>query len=97
VASIHQAMAEGFDFVAMGRALIRDPALVGKLQDGTATRGSCIHCNKCMVSIYSGTRCVLDHPRPLPITSRAVGHLAVGGQPWRRAQVCADTAVSPVG
>jgi len=26
-----------------------------------------VHCNKCMASIYSGTRCVLDHPEPLTI------------------------------
>jgi 2,4-dienoyl-CoA reductase-like NADH-dependent reductase (Old Yellow Enzyme family) len=63
-AAIGQAMAEGFDFVAMGRALLRDPDLVAKLQSGAATAGTCVHCNKCMVSIYSGTRCVLDFPEP---------------------------------
>jgi 2,4-dienoyl-CoA reductase-like NADH-dependent reductase (Old Yellow Enzyme family) len=68
VASIQQAMAEGFEFVAMGRALLRDPDLVNKMQAGTATEGNCIHCNKCMVSIYSGTRCVIDHPKPLRIS-----------------------------
>jgi 2,4-dienoyl-CoA reductase-like NADH-dependent reductase (Old Yellow Enzyme family) len=67
VDSIHQAMDEGFDFVAMGRALLRDPDLVNKMREGTATEGTCIHCNKCMVSIYSGTRCVIDHPEPLKI------------------------------
>jgi 2,4-dienoyl-CoA reductase-like NADH-dependent reductase (Old Yellow Enzyme family) len=67
-ASIRLAMAEGFDFVAMGRALLRDPALVAKLADGTAEAGTCVHCNKCMVSIYSGTRCVLDYPDP-PVIS----------------------------
>ena len=67
VATIRQGMAEGFDFVAMGRALLRDPALVNKMAAGTATAGNCIHCNKCMVSIYSGTRCVIDHPEPLVI------------------------------
>jgi len=61
-ASIHRAMDEGFEFVAMGRALLRDPGLVAKLADGTATAGTCTHCNKCIVSIYTGTRCVLDHP-----------------------------------
>ena len=63
-ASIRQAMAEGFDFVAMGRALLREPDLVARMRAGTATEGTCVHCNKCMVSIYSGTRCVLDHPEP---------------------------------
>jgi len=67
VESIRQAMADGFEFVAMGRALLRDPDLVNKMQAGTATSGNCIHCNKCMISIYSGTRCVIDHPEPLKI------------------------------
>ena len=65
LASIELAMAEGFDFVAMGRALLREPDLVARLQSGAATAGTCTHCNKCIPSIYSGTRCVLDHPEPL--------------------------------
>ena len=67
-AAIGQAMAEGFEFVAMGRALLRDPNLVAKLAAGSATAGTCVHCNKCMASIYSGTRCVLDFPEPPVIT-----------------------------
>jgi 2,4-dienoyl-CoA reductase-like NADH-dependent reductase (Old Yellow Enzyme family) len=67
VETIQRAMDEGFDFVAMGRALLRDPELVNKMAAGTATSGNCIHCNKCMVSIFSGTRCVIDHPEPLEI------------------------------
>jgi 2,4-dienoyl-CoA reductase-like NADH-dependent reductase (Old Yellow Enzyme family) len=63
--TVRRAMAEGFEFVAMGRALLREPDLVDRMRAGTATAGSCIHCNKCMVSIFSGTRCVLDHPEPL--------------------------------
>lgn len=66
-AAIHQAMAEGFEFVAMGRALLREPDLVGRLAAGTASGGTCVHCNKCMPSIYSGTRCVLDQPDPVRI------------------------------
>ena len=67
-ATIKQAMAEGFDFVAMGRALLREPDLVSRFRDGTAEAGTCVHCNKCMISIYSGTRCVLDHPDPPAVT-----------------------------
>jgi 2,4-dienoyl-CoA reductase-like NADH-dependent reductase (Old Yellow Enzyme family) len=67
VQSIQQAMADGFEFVAMGRALLRDPDLINKMRDGTATEGNCIHCNKCMVSIYTGTRCVIDHPKPFKL------------------------------
>jgi len=65
--SIRQAMADGFEFVALGRALLREPDLIGKLAAGTSAGGTCVHCNKCMASIYSGTRCVLDHPEPLTI------------------------------
>jgi 2,4-dienoyl-CoA reductase-like NADH-dependent reductase (Old Yellow Enzyme family) len=57
VETMRQAMADGFDFVVMGRALLREPDLVNRLQDGTATHGICIHCNRCMPTIYSGTRC----------------------------------------
>jgi 2,4-dienoyl-CoA reductase-like NADH-dependent reductase (Old Yellow Enzyme family) len=65
LAAIRQAMAEGFDFVAMGRALLREPDLVSRIASGQATAGTCVHCNKCVPSIYSGTRCVLDNPDPL--------------------------------
>jgi 2,4-dienoyl-CoA reductase-like NADH-dependent reductase (Old Yellow Enzyme family) len=59
VGTIQRAMEEGFEFVAMGRALLREPDLVNKLQAGTSTEGLCIHCNKCMPTIYRGTHCVL--------------------------------------
>jgi len=66
LATIRQAMAEGFDFVAMGRALLREPDLVARLAAGEVTAGTCTHCNKCIPSIFTGTRCVLDHPDPEP-------------------------------
>ena len=65
LATVQQAMADGFDFVAMGRAVLREPDLIKRMQDGTQTEGNCIHCNKCMVSIYSGSRCVVDNPDPI--------------------------------
>jgi len=67
LAAIQQAMAEGFDFVAMGRALLREPDLVARLAAGQTTAGTCTHCNKCIPSIFTGTRCVLDQPTPLTI------------------------------
>jgi 2,4-dienoyl-CoA reductase-like NADH-dependent reductase (Old Yellow Enzyme family) len=48
----------GFEFVAMARALLREPDLVQRLQTDAATHSKCIHCNKCMPTIYRGTRCV---------------------------------------
>ena len=60
--TIERAMAEGFEFVALGRALLREPDLVNRFQAGQADEGLCIHCNKCMPTIYTGTRCVLVPP-----------------------------------
>lgn len=51
---------EGFDFVAMGRALLREPDLVRKLMDDPTARGLCNHNNKCMVTVFGRTHCVLD-------------------------------------
>ncbi len=65
-ATIESALAEGFAFVAMARALLREPDLPNRMRDGHASASLCIHCNKCMPTIYSGTRCVLvtDPARP---------------------------------
>ena len=60
--TIEAALANGFEFVAMGRALLREPDLINKLRDGSRSEGLCVHCNKCMPTIYSGTRCVLTAP-----------------------------------
>ena len=57
------AMAEGFAFVAMARALLREPDLLRRIQADPGARSLCIHCNKCMPTIYSGTHCVLTSPR----------------------------------
>ena len=66
-ATMEQAMADGFDFVAMGRALLREPDLVNRLSSGAADAGVCIHCNRCMLTIYSGTRCPVVTPAPAPL------------------------------
>ena len=57
LSTMRQAMEDGFDFVVMGRALLREPDLVSRLIAGDADAGTCIHCNRCMPTIYSGTRC----------------------------------------
>lgn len=59
IETVHGALAEGFDFVAMGRALLREPELVNRWQKGATHESLCVHCNKCMATIYRGTRCVL--------------------------------------
>ena len=63
-ANIERAMAEGFDFVAMGRALIADRDLVHRMRDDPASRSRCTHCNVCVAEMdLGGVRCVLDGPR----------------------------------
>jgi 2,4-dienoyl-CoA reductase-like NADH-dependent reductase (Old Yellow Enzyme family) len=56
------AMAEGFDFVAMGRAVLAEPDLINRIKadgDAHSVKSVCTHCNKCMPTIYSHTHCVL--------------------------------------
>ncbi len=60
--TMDRAMAEGFEFVAMGRALLAEPDLINRIKaDGDAhtVKSICDHCNKCMPTIYSHTHCVL--------------------------------------
>lgn len=53
------AVAEGFEFVAMARALLREPDLVARMESGAATESLCIPCNRCMAEMdRDGTRCV---------------------------------------
>ncbi|TXL60844.1 oxidoreductase [Aeromicrobium terrae] len=61
-ATMDQAMADGFEFVAMARALLREPDLLNRMQAGETDIGLCIHCNRCMPTIYSGTRCTVRKP-----------------------------------
>lgn len=51
---------EGFDFMAMGRALLREPGLVNAMIADPGTRSRCTHNNKCMVTVFGRTHCVLD-------------------------------------
>lgn len=53
------AMQEGFQYVAMARALLREPDLINRIAKDSATPSLCIHCNKCMPTNFTGTRCVL--------------------------------------
>ncbi|WP_203336487.1 NADH:flavin oxidoreductase [Nocardioides limicola] len=53
------AMSEGFSYVAMARALLREPDLIRRLEREPRGAGLCIHCNRCMPTIYApgGTHC----------------------------------------
>jgi len=64
MASVGQAIGEGFDCVVLARALIHDPDLVNKFRSGAATTSGCTSCNRCVVMMYTpgGTSCVLGPP-----------------------------------
>lgn len=64
LATVTAAMDEGFDLVAVGRALLREPNLVNDMAADPSRRSLCIHCNKCMPTIFTGTRCVLVDSSP---------------------------------
>ena len=65
--SMDKAMEGGFEFVAMGRALLREPDLIQRIEADDHRRSLCVHCNRCMATIYSGSRCVLrTHVPPVP-------------------------------
>jgi 2,4-dienoyl-CoA reductase-like NADH-dependent reductase (Old Yellow Enzyme family) len=48
---LDRAMREGFELVAMGRALIHDPALIAKYIAGAARESGCVPCNQCVAEM----------------------------------------------
>jgi 2,4-dienoyl-CoA reductase-like NADH-dependent reductase (Old Yellow Enzyme family) len=78
--SMDLAMAEGFEFVAMGRALLAEPDLINRIQadgDNHSVRSLCNHCNECM-------------PTALRSSASIHTHCVVTGSPDRR-----PTSLSP--
>ncbi len=58
--TIEGALAEGFEIVALARALIRRPDLVRRMAAGEVVESECNHCNLCMARVgFQPTRCVL--------------------------------------
>ncbi|PQZ94576.1 NADH:flavin oxidoreductase [Arthrobacter sp. MYb227] len=53
-------MQEGFDFIAMGRSLLREPDLINRIKEDGNVTSRCVHCNKCMYTVYARTHCVLE-------------------------------------
>jgi 2,4-dienoyl-CoA reductase-like NADH-dependent reductase (Old Yellow Enzyme family) len=54
------ALDEGFGFVVLGRALLSDPDLVGRIEGGEDFVARCTHCNQCVAAMDDGgVRCVL--------------------------------------
>lgn len=57
--AMEAAMSDGFQFVAMARALLREPDLINRISEDSAKKSLCVHCNLCAASIFTGTRCPL--------------------------------------
>jgi 2,4-dienoyl-CoA reductase-like NADH-dependent reductase (Old Yellow Enzyme family) len=61
LADIETAMDAGFDAVAMGRALIREPDLINRYRAALARDARCTPCNRCIAEMdRGGLRCALD-------------------------------------
>ena len=59
-ATMEQAVAEGFDVLAVGRALIRQPDLVRRIEAGDFDGSLCTHCNRCVAYVgHAPTACPL--------------------------------------
>ncbi|MFO0552858.1 MAG: NADH:flavin oxidoreductase [Polyangiaceae bacterium] len=72
-ASIDRALSQGFQAVAMARALIRDPGFVRRLAEEEAVRVPCDHCNYCAARIYtSNMACHFVEPPPAALTRALV-------------------------
>ncbi|MCA3858708.1 MAG: NADH:flavin oxidoreductase, partial [Burkholderia sp.] len=74
--NVERAMREGFDAVALARALVFEPGFVNGLRDGRLVQSGCTSCNRCVVSMYTpgGTACVLREPNdPAPNRVPAAG------------------------
>jgi 2,4-dienoyl-CoA reductase-like NADH-dependent reductase (Old Yellow Enzyme family) len=80
-ASMDLAMSEGFEFVAMGRALLREPDLVNRIAADASTPSLCIHCNRCMPTNFVGTHC--------PVVSAGSSRSVTWGRPEGYAETSA--------
>lgn len=60
--SLAQVMKEGFDFVQLGRPLVKDPNYVINAQRDSNYKNGCIHCNRCasLIEAPGGIYCPLN-------------------------------------
>ena len=59
-ATMEAAIAEGFELLAVGRALIRQPDLVRRIEAGDFDASLCTHCNRCVACVgHAPTTCPL--------------------------------------
>ena len=75
LAGVETAMTDGFEAIALGRALVHDPAFVNDLQSGAISQSGCTACNRCVTMMYSpgGTSCVIKTPNEAALNLIAAG------------------------
>ena len=75
LAGVETAMTDGFEAIALGRALVHDPGFVNALEAGTTSQSGCTACNRCVTMMYSpgGTSCVIKSPNEAALNRVAAG------------------------
>jgi 2,4-dienoyl-CoA reductase-like NADH-dependent reductase (Old Yellow Enzyme family) len=74
VGNLETVMRAGFEFVEVGRAIIKDPDIVNKWQRGEVTASNCDHCNRCIAEMdRGGVDCVCNRKGPLVWKKNGVG------------------------
>jgi 2,4-dienoyl-CoA reductase-like NADH-dependent reductase (Old Yellow Enzyme family) len=63
--SMEGVLEEGFQFIQLGRALVRDPDFVRKLEQGEVQESDCDHCNRCIAAMEGGGVYCVAHERGL--------------------------------
>lgn len=60
--SLDRVMSEGFEFVQLGRALLKDPNFVNNAMADEKYVSGCTHCNRCvpLIEDLDGIRCILN-------------------------------------
>ncbi len=51
---ISYVLSRGFEFVEVGRATVRDPDFVKKMESGEVVASDCDQCNRCIASMDAG-------------------------------------------
>ena len=51
---LERVMEAGFPFVEVGRAIVKDPDWVSRLQSGALQASDCDHCNRCIATMEAG-------------------------------------------
>lgn len=64
--TIEKAMSEGFQWIAMARALIENMNFINDLRNEVIDKSSCTICNYCVAKMYSGEMSCHLHEMNLP-------------------------------